>query len=490
MRTKRLVALFFALVCAFATGCGQAEVVSETTSAATDTTEQTETVLTDGLPDTDMGGFSMHLLNTSSESLTWADVRFLSEELDGEVVNDGLYNRQKDIEERFSCVLSQDEINCHEMAKQVGNLINAGDSTYQSFFVYEAKYGQTLPYCSDWNNIPYIQYTKEHWNPNATSVMQIDGKQTALAGNVSLSVVSRSVCMVFNKRIFDDIFTGESLYDQVYNNHWTLDTYLGYASAAGLDLNGDGAWTAADQYGLNMGRGFKGYIASFLGGSGYHFTTDEGGVPVFTMHTDENTLNLVQKLMDAMQQDGYYYNEDTTCHSFAPADFFSSGHALFTQGVPHDIYKLRDMEDDLGILPMPKLNEAQDSYYSASWGGHVLMLPKTVNPADTEGEYIGTILEAMSFAGYYDLLPLYKEVALKSKTARDEESAAMLDIIYASATFDFGTNILYDSVIATDVLQPLWDKKDSSSIVSTCTAKEKKIATYIDDVLTAVAEMQ
>ena len=228
-----------------------------------------------------------------------------------------------------------------------------------------------------------------------------------------------------------------------------------------------------------MGRGFKGYIASLLGAAGYHFTTaDAEGTQVFTMHTDENTLNLVTTLMEQLDNAGFYYNEDTTVHGFAPSDFFSSGHALFTQGVPHDVEKLRDMEDDLGILPMPKYTAEQEQYYSASWGGEILMLPKTVLLAE-EGENIGMILEAMSFYAYYNIIPLYKEVALKTKTARDEESSDMLDIVFSSASFDFGTNILYDAVLATSVLNDMWQAKSVDSIVSSCTKNEKQIAAYI-----------
>jgi len=493
---KRFICLLLALLCTLPTiGCsGGDKDTKETTpaqnTAATETESETE--LTDGLPETDMNGFNFHLLNTSQETLTWADMRFLAEELDGEAVNDGLYNRRETIQDRFNCTITSEEtVHYQEVPNHLANFVNAGDNQYQSVFIAESHMAKAMPHCTSWNNVPYLQYTKDHWNPNSTSTFDLNGKQTALAGNVSLSVVSRAVCMVFNKRIFAEHFAGDSLYEKVENNEWTLDTWLGYVSQVGVDLNGDGAWTVADQYGLNMGRGFKGYLASFIGASGMHFTEpDADGIPVFTMHTDENTLNLVTKLMDAMTgTPGFYYNEDKTVHGFQPTDFFSSGHALFTQGVPHDIYKLRDMEDDLGILPMPKLTAEQEKYYSASWGGHVLVLPKTVLPESDTGSNIGMVLEAMSFAGFYDILPLYKEVALKSKTARDEESSAMLDIIYASAVFDYGTNILYDALLAPSVLQVLWDKKDSSIIVSTCTAQEKTIAEYTASFIEAVDEM-
>lgn len=46
------------------------------------------------------------------------------------------------------------------------------------------------------------------------------------------------------------------------------------------------------------------------------------------------------------------------------------------------------------------------------------------------------ILEALNFATYYDVMPNYYEIILKRKTAQDEESSAMLDIISANTIMD------------------------------------------------------
>lgn len=55
--------------------------------------------------------------------------------------------------------------------------------------------------------------------------------------------------------------------------------------------------------------------------------------------------------------------------------------------------------------------------------GAVMTLSKTFD--FDNADCAGIILEAMSFSGYYDIVPQYKEIALKTKTARDNESSAM-----------------------------------------------------------------
>lgn len=486
-RKSLLSLLLAACMLAPIVSCAKERVADETTvSTALSTESVTETEeIGDGLPDTDMDGYTFSILNFNEEWLTWANTRIVVEEINGDILNDAYYERQAKLEERFHCVLHVDEV--RTPVEVIGTNVTAGNTNYDSYFFNEGQMAAVLPYVLDWNSIPYLALNDAWWNPNATSVYEIHGKQIALSGNISLSAVSRSVCMVFNKNIYTDLSLDDNLYDLVHDNQWTIDRFLSIAEMAGNDVNGDGVFTADDRYGLNMGRGFKGYITSLLCGAGMNYTTmDTDGVPQFTIMQNERALSLMEKLINALGVQGFYYNEDSSPDGFKPADFFSSGHALFTQGVPHDIYKLRDMDDDIGILPMPKHDETQEQYYAAAWGGAVMVLAKTFDMANAANA--GILLEALSYMGYYDIVPKYKEVALKTKTARDNESADMLDIIFNNIYFDFGTNIMLDSVIAPQVMAPLWQKKDASAIVSTFEKTAPKIYSYIEDILISIDE--
>lgn len=454
-------------------------------------TEAPETeALTDGIPDTDMGGFTLKVLNLNAEWYTWANQDVVTE-ADGDILNDAIYNRNARLNERFNANITVDYADTSDgVMRAIKTNVMAGDPVFDVYTCNEGELKNYLPYALDWNLIPNLRLKEAWWNPNATSIYVMDGKQTALAGNMTLSAVSRSVCMVFNKNIWKTCGDPDiNLYSLVENNEWTVDKFLEVASLVKKDLNGDGVMDVNDLYGLNMGRGFKGYVASFLTGSGMHFTEkDSTGAQVFTLHQNEKALNLVIRLVDALGQEGYYYNEDPSCHSFAPSDFFKNGHALFTQGVPHDIYKLRDMNDDIGILPMPKHDAEQKQYYSAAWGGAVWTLAKTFD-LEKDGSNLGYLLDAMAFDTYYNVVPVYKEVALKTKTARDNESEGMLDIIFSSISFDYGTNIMYDAVYASTFLESIWKKKSSDVIVSSIEKALNKIEKEDKLLAEAVAQL-
>ena len=115
---------------------------------------------------------------------------------------------------------------------------------------------------------------------------------------------------------------------------------------------------------------------------------------------------------------------------------FKDNHCLFIGSSMKAVSNYRDMESDIGIIPFPKFDESQEKYYALTSGGTMASLPITL-PAE-EYENVGLILEAMSRDSHTGLVPLYKETLLKSRYARDEGSAKMLDIIFASAAYDIG----------------------------------------------------
>ncbi len=101
--------------------------------------------------------------------------------------------------------------------------------------------------------------------------------------------------------------------------------------------------------------------------------------------------------------------------------------------------QFREMEDDYGILPLPKYDEAQENYYShASAHSDCLAVPVL----NEDFERASIILEALAAEGYKTIRPAVYDVAIKQKGARDEDSAAMIDLIYAGRTGDFAD--LYD----------------------------------------------
>ena len=96
----------------------------------------------------------------------------------------------------------------------------------------------------------------------------------------------------------------------------------------------------------------------------------------------------------------------------------------------------REMEDEFGILPMPKTFADQDSYYHTVSPGNssYLMIPYGVPNTDE----LGLVIEALAMKSQKMVTPEFYEMQLKGRDTRDDESSEMLDIIFATRSFDLG----------------------------------------------------
>ena len=97
-------------------------------------------------------------------------------------------------------------------------------------------------------------------------------------------------------------------------------------------------------------------------------------------------------------------------------------------------------------------------------------------------------MESLCYYSDTFVIPMYKEVLLKTKYARDTESEAMLDIIIDSVSFEFGLNALQDTVANPLIIGAV--VKGDGNIVSTLKKMEKSVATKIKALKDTVEDSQ
>ena len=80
--------------------------------------------------------------------------------------------------------------------------------------------------------------------------------------------------------------------------------------------------------------------------------------------------------------------------------------------------------------------ESQKEYYTTigSWHSVFMCIPNN----GTDLTRTGIVTECLANEGLYGLTDAYYEKTLVGKTTRDQESAAMLDIIFANRVYDMG----------------------------------------------------
>ena len=161
---------------------------------------------------------------------------------------------------------------------------------------------------------------------------------------------------------------------------------------------------------------------------------------------------------------------------------FIEGRSLFYGEVMFHVNRLREMADDFGIIPMPKYDEAQEHYITyTNPAGLMLVIPKTTADVGCTG----SVLEAMASLSHTTLTPAYYDNALKGKFARDNDSGAMLDLIFENRVYDLTQIYGWGSMPSSDNALAL---KGSSDLASLIAQKQSAIDTSIEKFVAAFTE--
>ncbi|MCL1792984.1 MAG: hypothetical protein FWG34_03855 [Oscillospiraceae bacterium] len=385
------------------------------------------------IPELSFGGMAFTILYP-----TWSmynDYYFSEDEI-GEKMNDSVYRRTKNVEERFDMTINPvTDGYIDSIYPAVSKSVKAGSDDYQMALTHcIAGVGElsTGGLVHNWNKIPIVDFSKPWWNQRMNQTMSVDG---VLLTAVSDFIIFDPNVIYFNKRIAKELDLGD-IYNIVKDGKWTWAKLSEFAKLASKDLNGDGIFDKDDQYGLVTHIGWM--MENAIQSSGMYISKiGEDGYPENNLNTEKfgNLINTLYELMFVGNQtflgEWDANNLSVVYESQVP---MSSDRVLFHVDPLSAGKRYRAYDVEFGILPFPKYDEAQSEYLSLSWNGFI-MLPQTADP-----EVAGAVSEALAAESHRLTVPAYYDVLLTSKVARDVESTEMIDIIYKGAVYDFALN--------------------------------------------------
>ena len=393
--------------------------------------ELTLATLADSFGDRNYNGKTFRILDRGSGY--WMTVDVTAEEMTGEIINDSIFERNSLLEEKLN--VSVAEIGADSPSGTLRTSVTAMSDDYDvatdGLNQFTQLVGSNMLF--DYREVPGIVTQNRCWDQLLISGTSVMNKVFYMTGDVSIMDNYGTWCMMFNKDILADNGL-ESPYELVREGNWTLDRLSEMASAATLDLNGDGRWTAADQYGF-VSEGYNTYGLYMC--CGQRITDkDEDDLPVF-VYTSEQSVDALAKCIEVQFSD--FCNVKIN-PNLSRENQFSSGGGLFYLAGMINITAFRDSETNFGVIPAPKLNEEQDRYYStySPWNLTVYTMPTTLSDPAASGD----IFEAMAELSAFSLTPAYYDITLMYKAVRDEESGPMIELILNSRNFDLGS--IYD----------------------------------------------
>ena len=448
---------------------------STTTTSADAATETTppeedpdEEVVTDDLPERDFEGFAYNIYTRSNTT----HYQMLAEEMTGEVLNDSIYERNLAVADRFNVVFSETEYSDEGLA---ATNVQSGDQTFSLMNVRctAADNMAQKGYCFNISELQYIDLSKPYWDDDLTKMIGIGDKEYTAIGFSNLTAIDFMTVLLFNKNLHDQ-YQLDSIYELVREGKWTFDRFGEMSAAAILDLDGDGVMNQNDQWG-QLGVAKYHQTSLFPAAGAMYITKDANNVPVYSLPSDEFFVDVMNKIFAVCNDNNAWYvttdesNEGTQYHTM-----FRNNQGLFLSTLFYYIESLRDMEYDFGIVPYPKYEESQSEYYSRISFFDTSVIPVTVPDVDCST----IILEALTCESFNNVIPAYKDIALKSKFARDEDSSQMIDLIWAHRIIDFG-----DSYFAGTIRDGFVNKmfyEDNRDVVSQAKSREKALNKTIE----------
>jgi len=436
---KRFLSLFLAILMLISSttllfSCNKDEV--EDNGKGTETKEYDEdsifyerSLVKDGLDEKDYGGRVFRIAATSGEFITDDSARNK-----GNLLVDAKFDRDQAVEDRFNVkvevVYSSDYVTLNDYATKtilsgsdefdllIGQVLETANSVSKNLYL-------------NWYDIEHIDFSKPWWFETTSTNLSYNDKAILAISHLNQSAVSGVYCMFFNKNLAASYEMGD-LYSLVLDGKWTFDKMMELIKDVYVD-DGNDVRDENDFYGLvsNTGTGLNAYLWAF---DNPICTKDADGKPTITLKSDKIDA-IVNDIYDMCYNTaGVFYDKTSTLSSSA---MFYSKKAIFMQNGLDEATtdKLRNFEDDYGILPMPKYNDAQPQYLTMVGGHHsVMAIPKTVK--DTE--FVGRMVEALSAESWKTVTPTLYEIALRTRYLRDSESKEIMDLIINNVVFDFG----------------------------------------------------
>ncbi|NLE13670.1 MAG: hypothetical protein GX628_08355 [Clostridiales bacterium] len=417
---------------------GGADITSAAGTEGSDATETSVTKPIDTLPQADYDGYVFNIFGaTESATLGRAGTHdyFYMEQETGEPVDDAVYQRNAKVSEMYNMEFAfhLEDWGASKAAMEANVL--AGDSTYDLYTNKLLRMGSLIAskYMVSWEDIPNIDLDAEWFVQNANRTYSLGGNTVMLFGDYMETNILRCWNMAYNKTLAADYGIGD-LYGTVIDGGWTIDYLSELSKDISRDLDGDGVFTEADQYGLITDK--LATIDAFSRSLGFTAVAkDEDDLPVLAFWND-NTVTAYEKLYSL-----YWDNAGTYVHKDSLGQIktmFAPGRGVFCTFRIDFLMQpyMRDMEDDYGVLPYPKLNEKQENYATYLSGTFSPQMV-TITQPEEDWERTGVITTALNAYGHEWVTPAIYEVTLKTKTARDEESLAMFDLILDNRVYSF-----------------------------------------------------
>ena len=440
---KKTLTLLLALVMLLGVlaSCNNGKNTEEMTTVADQTLEDEPDYL-DSLPPLDLKNEQFNILFTSQ-----TEDFYMHYDYSGDIVGNAAYERNLCVEERFKTELNyipKDGNSSGSVAfnNAIRTSMNAGEDAYdlilgQSYYCLSLA---TEGMYYDLNTTEYLNLENEWYHSEINRYGVVNNKRWAASGDFILSQIGWALSVAYNKDVVTAYFSDwdYDLYDLVREGKWTYERFYEMSTAFGSHNGNDN-----DMYAFSYGNHT---ISGLMIGFGVDYVTqNENGDWSILDFYDDHLIDAYNKVYDlCFNHDAIFLGDDV--NNPGPASF---DNLLFVIDYIHGLTANEWVTENIqkvGVLPMPKLNEAQ-SYRTYVQRNELFYIPIT---ADLKASAI--ITDALNQKTNEIVIPEYFGKVLQLQSAQSSEDSEMLGLIRETLHYDFAlfyneaTNYMVDSV--------------------------------------------
>lgn len=359
------------------------------------------------------------------------------------------------IESDYNCTINGELISTGSIPNIIKNQVTSGVHYYDIIFDSPFTTAKMVPdkLILDLNAVPNINLSDPWWDQNAVKDFSIANKVYFACGDINTYDDQGTWCVLFNKTLKEKLGISEDFYQLVRDDKWNYDKFVEICkNNVTANTNGDNVLDEKDTWAFGTERG---NIYIQVVGAGLKIVQkDDNDLPYLTVEKEpEATFAILSDVLD------FYNDQQTVMVANAPPytnkgfdnvweatvhKAFIEGRELFYMCGLINSASFRVMEDEFGILPIPKYYKNQDRYYHtvSTSNSSVMSIPE-----GTEGiEDVGLIISAIAEQSMHTVTPAYYDVQLKYRDSRDDESGEMLDLIFSTRTFDLGNTFEWGNI--------------------------------------------
>ena len=257
------------------------------------------------------------------------------------------------------------------------------------------------------------------WDKDAETALNIAGKQYAMISDVTYVDKLNTVGVFLNTNMAANLGLPD-FYDMVDNGEWTWAKMKEYAIKA-----------------ADSGEGVYGISAHYMMHAANITTVaKDGNGELFFRLPYQRPVNILQDVFTVMNEN-YFFNRQLDGNlSIDDAVKMFGDKNLFLVRPLTSFYFMKNYYDNYGILPLPKMDDSNEGYYSSvnHHAGTLMAVP--INNGDNERT--ANVLQAWGMISEKTVMPEFYDRILSTRMVSDTNGARMLDIIFENRIYDIG----------------------------------------------------